>query len=95
MQLDADLTLEKAVNQARQKGAVHGQQSIVRSQIVNDNRLDFVKQKPKQQRTVKKSANRIKPKLSKCTRRCEGAVYLTSLGRPTDIGLQLGKACYP
>ena len=23
------------------------------------------------------------------------AVYLTSLGRPTDIGLQLGKACYP
>ena len=26
---------------------------------------------------------------------CEGAVYPTSLGRPTDIGLQLGKACYP
>ena len=26
---------------------------------------------------------------------CEGAVYLTSPGRPTDIGLQLGKACYP
>ena len=26
---------------------------------------------------------------------CEGAVYLISLGRPTDIGLQLGKACYP
>ena len=26
---------------------------------------------------------------------CEGAVYLTSLGRPADIGLQLGKACYP
>ena len=26
---------------------------------------------------------------------CEGAVYLASLGRPTDIGLQLGKACYP
>ena len=26
---------------------------------------------------------------------CEGAVYLTSLGRQTDIGLQLGKACYP
>ena len=25
---------------------------------------------------------------------CEGVVYLTSLGRPTDIGLQLGKACY-
>ena len=26
---------------------------------------------------------------------CEGAAYLTSPGRPTDIGLQLGKACYP
>ena len=26
---------------------------------------------------------------------CEGAVYLTSPGRLTDIGLQLGKACYP
>ena len=26
---------------------------------------------------------------------CEGAVYLTSLGHPTDIGLQLGKTCYP
>ena len=26
---------------------------------------------------------------------CEGAVYLTSLGRPTDTGLQLGKACSP
>ena len=25
----------------------------------------------------------------------EGVVYLTSLGRPADIGLQLGKACYP
>ena len=26
---------------------------------------------------------------------CEGVVYLTSPERPTDIGLQLGKACYP
>ena len=26
---------------------------------------------------------------------CEGAVYLRSPGRPTDIGLQLGKSCYP
>ena len=26
---------------------------------------------------------------------CEGVVYLTSPGRATDIGLQLGKACYP
>ena len=26
---------------------------------------------------------------------CEGVMYLASPGRPTDIGLQLGKACYP
>ena len=26
---------------------------------------------------------------------CKDVVYLTSPGRPTDIGLQLGKACYP
>ena len=25
----------------------------------------------------------------------EGVVYLTSPGRPTDIGLQLGKGCCP
>ena len=25
----------------------------------------------------------------------DGVVYLTSPGRPTEIGLQLGKACYP
>ena len=25
----------------------------------------------------------------------EGDVYFTSPGRPTEIGLQLGKACYP
>ena len=25
----------------------------------------------------------------------ESVVYLTSPGRPTDTGLQLGKACYP
>ena len=25
----------------------------------------------------------------------KGVVYLTSPGRPTDIGLQLGKACCP
>ena len=26
---------------------------------------------------------------------CENDVYLTSLGRPSDIGLQLGKVCHP
>ena len=25
---------------------------------------------------------------------CEGVMYLMSPGRPADIGLQLGKACY-
>ena len=25
----------------------------------------------------------------------EGVVYLSSPGHPIDIGLQLGKACYP
>ena len=26
---------------------------------------------------------------------CEGVMYLMSPGRSADIGLQLGKACYP
>ena len=26
---------------------------------------------------------------------CEGVLYLRAPGRPIDIGLQLGKACYP
>ena len=26
---------------------------------------------------------------------CEGVMYFMSPGRPADIGLQLGKACYP
>ena len=26
---------------------------------------------------------------------CEGVMYHKSLGLPTDIGLQLSKACYP
>ena len=26
---------------------------------------------------------------------CKGVVYLVSPGRPTEIDLQLGKACYP
>ena len=25
----------------------------------------------------------------------KGVIYLTSPGSPTDIGLQLGKTCYP
>ena len=30
-----------------------------------------------------------------CIMWCEGVVYLMSPGHPTDIDLQLGKACYP
>ena len=26
---------------------------------------------------------------------CEGVMYLRSLGRPADNGLEFGKACYP
>ncbi|MCG8044483.1 MAG: RNase H-like domain-containing protein, partial [Candidatus Thiodiazotropha endolucinida] len=74
LQLDADLTLETAVNQARQKEAVHQQQSIVRSQI-SDNKLDSVKYKQRRgqnsrQRTLirdnVKQQNREKPKCTRC-----------------------------
>ena len=41
-----------------------------------------------------KSLNQYFPTETEVVGWCEGAVYLTSLGRPTDIGLQLGKACY-
>ena len=44
IKLDADLTLEKAVTQAKQKEAVHGQQAIVRNMPVEDN-LDTIFQK--------------------------------------------------
>ena len=37
------LTLEKAVTQARQKEAVHEQQSIVRSYVLSENKIDSVK----------------------------------------------------
>ena len=39
------------------------------------------------------SALEISPR--RLSRQGEGVVYLLSLGRPTDIGLQLDKACYP
>ena len=38
---------------------------------------------------------RCSGKLKELVGWCEGAMYLTSLGRPSDIGLQLDKACYP
>ena len=33
--------------------------------------------------------------LSRVVGWCKGVVYLALSGRPTDISLQLGKACYP
>ena len=45
------------------------------------------------------SANRKRPSSSTLNLGvvgwCEGVMYLMSPGRPADIGLQLGKACYP
>ena len=46
LQMDAELTFEKAVNQARQSEAVKKQQSVVRNQINNDDsKLDAIKKK--------------------------------------------------
>ena len=45
LQLDPALTLEKAVTLARQKEAVHEQQSIVRSCGLSENKIDSVKDK--------------------------------------------------
>ena len=36
-----------------------------------------------------------KNKISGMVERGKGVVYLKLPGRPTDTGLQLGKACYP
>ena len=38
---------------------------------------------------------RATPMLYEVVGWCEGVMYLMSPGRPADIGLQLGKACYP
>ena len=37
----------------------------------------------------------ISSRLSRVVGCGEAVVYITLPGRPTDIGLQLGKACYP
>ena len=37
----------------------------------------------------------VSEKRSRLVGRWEGVVNLASPGRPTDTGLQLGKACYP
>ena len=49
-------------------------------------------------RSKKKGQQEYKANLDHCTGVvgwCEGVMYLMSPGRPADIGLQLGKACYP
>ena len=44
--MDAELTLQKAVNQAHQSEAVEKQQSVVRNQInYDDSKLDSIKKK--------------------------------------------------
>ena len=57
------------------------------------------KQKTKKQKKKKKNNKVISSLFPSITWGaigwCEGVVYVTSPGRPTDIGLQLGKACYP
>ncbi|MCG7865814.1 MAG: reverse transcriptase family protein [Candidatus Thiodiazotropha taylori] len=70
LQLDPNLTLEKAVNQARQKEAVQEQQSVVRSHVISESKLDFVRTKKAHSIKQKQNPqNRKKPSNpSKCTR---------------------------
>ena len=49
--MDAELTLQKAVNQAHQSEAVKKQQSVVRNQITyDDSKLDAIKKKKKKKK---------------------------------------------
>ena len=71
LQLDPALTLEGAVTQARQKEAVHEQQSIVRSHVQSENKVDTVKFRQKQGQNKQRRQARDKPRNQngdKCTR---------------------------
>ena len=73
LQLDSDLTLERAVTQARQKEAVHEQQSIVRGQVSSESKVDSVKFRQRQGQNTQRRQNRDKPRTQngdkpKCTR---------------------------
>ena len=53
---------------------------------------------PMQVESIQMSTNKIlfyKESLGGMVGWCEGVLYLRAPGRPIDIGLQLGKACYP
>ena len=64
--MDAELTLEKAVNQARQSAAFKKQQSVVRTQINNDDsKLDAIKKKNfKFTKKTKKKQSQIQVQLA-------------------------------
>ena len=73
LQLDPALTLEKAVTQARQKEAVHEQQSIVRSYVLSESKIDSVKFRQTHSQNTKRRHTRDKPKTQngdkpRCTR---------------------------
>ena len=62
LQLDPNLTLEKAVTQARQKEAVHEQQSIVRSKVISESKIDSLKFKQRLGQNTQRKQIRDKPK---------------------------------
>ena len=71
--MDPALTLEKAVTQARQKEAVHEQQSIVRSYVLSENKIDSVKFRQRHSQNTQRRHTRDKPKTQngdkpRCTR---------------------------
>ena len=73
LQLDPALTLVKAVTQARQKEAVHEQQSIVRSYVLSENKIDSVKFRQRHSQNTQRRHTRDKPKTQngdkpRCTR---------------------------
>ena len=90
LQLDPALTLEKAVTQARQKEAVHEQQSIVRSYVLSENKIDSVKFRQRHSQNTQRRHTRDKPKTQngdkpRCTR-CEA--YRHIVGVSAQLGIQ-------
>ena len=90
LQLDSDLTLERAVTQARQKEAVHEQQSIVRGQVSVESKVDSVKFRQRQGQNSQRRQIRDKPRTQngdkpKCTR-C-GAVVCHIVGISAQLGM--------
>ena len=75
LQLEADLTLEKAINQARQKELVRQQQGIIRQEGPSASNVDRVKStrpRPKDKfKTSFKTSNKVKDRNQTCGR-CGG-----------------------